>query len=147
MDTNSGLHTSSLDYMLVIKTFEDQIYQSRQRWLNRAQPFSGKPSFRGKTHCLTLVDKETPEFTQYTAGIAEFYINYTMLVLNSFGLQNALEAAPLNIGYFFGRVHASAVNCATIVRDHLGPSGFMKYSPDSHCVQTSYAVLSLLKVG
>ncbi|KAF9032161.1 hypothetical protein BDZ89DRAFT_1063535 [Hymenopellis radicata] len=131
MDTSSGLHTSSLDYMLVIKTFEDQIYQSRQRWLNRAQPFS---------------DKETPEFTQYTAGIAEFYISYTMLVLNSFGLQNALEAAPLNIGHFFGRVHASAVNCATIVRDHLGPSGFMKYSPDSHCVQTSYAVLSLLKL-
>ena len=69
-----------------------------------------------------------------------------MLVLNSFGLQNALERAPLDLGHFFGRVHTSAYTCATLVRDSLGPAGFMKYSPDSHFVQTSYAVLSLLKV-
>ena len=69
-----------------------------------------------------------------------------MLVLNSFGLQNALERAPLDLGHFFGRVHSSAYTCATLVRDSLGPAGFMKYSPDSHFVQTSYAVLSLLKV-
>ncbi|KAF5357842.1 hypothetical protein D9756_001246 [Leucocoprinus leucothites] len=30
--------------------------------------------------------------------------------------------------------------------DHLGPSGYMRYSPDSNFVQTSYAVLSLLKL-
>jgi hypothetical protein len=69
-----------------------------------------------------------------------------MLVLNSFGLQDALDRSPLNIGHFVGRVHSSAMACATIVRDELGPSGFMKSSPDSHFVQTSYAVLSLLKV-
>ena len=34
----------------------------------------------------------------------------------------------------------------TLVRDSLGPAGFMKHSPDSRFVQTSYAVLSLLKV-
>jgi hypothetical protein len=78
--------------------------------------------------------------------ISQFYFNYAMLVLNSFGLQNAMEYAPLNIGHFFARVHFSATACATIVRDQLGPNGFMKYSPDSHFVQTSYAVLSLLKV-
>jgi len=78
--------------------------------------------------------------------IAQFYFNYAMLVLNSFGLQNAMERAPLDIGHFFGRVHTSAHACATIVRDQLGPSGFMKYSPDSHFVQTSYAILSLLKL-
>ena len=78
--------------------------------------------------------------------IAQFYFHYAMLVLNSFGLQNAMEHAPLNIGHFFARVHFSATTCATIVRDQLGPNGFMKYSPDSHFVQTSYAVLSLLKV-
>jgi hypothetical protein len=76
-----------------------------------------------------------------------FYFNYTMLVLNSFGLQNALERAPLDIGHFFARCHSSAIACAMLVRDNLGPRGFMKYSPDSHFVQTSYAVLSLLKVG
>jgi hypothetical protein len=69
-----------------------------------------------------------------------------MLVLNSFGLQNALERSPLDIGHFFARCHSSAIACAVLVRDQLGPRGFMKYSPDSHFVQTSYAVLSLLKV-
>lgn len=78
--------------------------------------------------------------------IAQFYFHYAILVLNSFGLQNAMEHAPLNVGHFFARVHFSATSCATIVRDQLGPNGFMKYSPDSHFVQTSYAVLSLLKV-
>jgi hypothetical protein len=70
-----------------------------------------------------------------------------MLVLNSFGLQNALERAPLDIGHFFARCHSSATACAVLVRDNLGPRGFMKYSPDSNFVQTSYAVLSLLKVS
>jgi len=69
-----------------------------------------------------------------------------MLVLNSFGLQNALERSPVDIGHFFSRCHYCATTVATLVRDELGPSGFMRYSPDSHFVQTSYAVLSLLKV-
>jgi len=83
---------------------------------------------------------------EYKKTIAQFYYNYAMLVLNSFGLQNALERAPLDLGHFFGRVYTSAHTCATLVRDSLGPVGYMKYSPDSHFVQTSYAVLSLLKV-
>jgi len=82
----------------------------------------------------------------YKQCIATFYFNYASLVLNSFGLQNALEHVPTNIGHFFGKVHSSAMACALLVRDHLGPSGYMKYSPDSHFVQSSYAVLSLLKV-
>lgn len=69
-----------------------------------------------------------------------------MLVLNSFGLQNALERSSVDIGHFFARCHSSATSCAMLVRDELGPSGFMKFSPDSHFVLTSYAVLSLLKV-
>jgi hypothetical protein len=90
---------------------------------------------------------EQPSATsRYKRMISQFYFNYAMLVLNSFGLQNAMENAPLNIGHFFARVHSAATACATIVRDQLGPNGFMKYSPDSHFVQTSYAVLSLLKV-
>lgn len=89
---------------------------------------------------------EKPGTAEYKRLIASFYFNYANLVINSFGLQDAFERTPVNIGHFFGRVHSSAMACALLVRDHLGPSGFMKYSPDSHFVQTSYAVLSLLKV-
>lgn len=128
-ETGNGLHTT-LDYLLIIRTFEDQIFTFRRKWIASSE---------------TTNDKTSLEH-EYKARISEFYFNYTLLVLNSFGLQNAIESAPLNIGHFFARVHTSAITCATIVRDHLGPKGFMKYSPDSHCVQTSYAVLSLLKL-
>ncbi|KAF9014122.1 hypothetical protein BDQ17DRAFT_1396179 [Cyathus striatus] len=127
-DSASGLQTN-IDYMLVIKTFETQVMAWKQMWCNSR-----------------LSEGEPTSHVQYKKLVSEFYFHYAMLVLNSFGLQNALERTPVDIGHFFGRVHSSAISCATIVRDHLGPTGFMKYSPDSHFVQTSYAVLSLLKL-
>jgi len=78
--------------------------------------------------------------------ITQLYLNYVLLVVNSFGLQDALERSQINIPHFFARVHTSAKACATILRDDLGPKGYLRYSPDSHFVIGSYAVLSLLKV-
>ncbi|KAJ4478491.1 fungal-specific transcription factor domain-containing protein [Lentinula aciculospora] len=127
-DSASGLQTSC-DYLLVIKTFESQIIESSTRWM------------RGDT----LVTNN-PATTEYRAHISQFYLNYVLLVLNSFGLQNALERSPMDMGHFFARCHSCATTCAMLVRDRLGPSGFLKYSPDSHFVQTSYAVLTLLKL-
>lgn len=129
INSASGLQTSC-DYFLIIKTFESQVIASAKRWR-----MINEPSPRDPPHVL-----------EYRKLISQFYLNYTMLVLNSFGLQNALERSPVDIGHFFARCHSSAMTCATIVRDQLGPSGYMKYSPDSHFVQTSYAVLSLLKL-
>jgi hypothetical protein len=88
-----------------------------------------------------------PTGSQYMSLMARFYVNYAVLVINSFGLQNAIERAPADIAHFFARCHQSASTCAMLVRDELGPKGYLKYSPDSHFVQTSYAVLSLLKVS
>lgn len=93
-----------------------------------------------------LLSDEPATTSAYKGLIGRFYFNYAMLIINSFGLQNALERSSVDIGHFFARCHTSAMACAKLVRDELGPSGFMKYSPDSHFVQTSYAVLSLLKV-
>jgi hypothetical protein len=78
--------------------------------------------------------------------IAQFYFHYANLVINSFGLQNALERSPADIAHFFGRTHSSAITCARLVKDELVPRGFMKYSTDSHFVFLSYALLTLLKV-
>ncbi|TFK30236.1 hypothetical protein FA15DRAFT_581395 [Coprinopsis marcescibilis] len=129
-DSPSGLQTNC-DYLLVIKTFETQMHAWRQHWMNELE----------RTGAL----EETP-FKLYKHMMARFYFNYAMLVLNSFGLQDALEREPLNIGHFFARCHTSAIACATIVKEELGPSGVIKFSPDSHFVQISYAVLSLLKL-
>ncbi|KAJ6531154.1 fungal-specific transcription factor domain-containing protein [Mycena capillaripes] len=125
-DSASGL-IEHCDYLLVVKTFETQVLAWRQHW-NAVAIANGDGS------------------TSYRSYISQFYFNYTMLVLNSFGLQNAMERSPLDIGHFFARCHSSAIACAVLVRDKLGARGFMKYSPDSHFVQTSYAVLSLLKL-
>jgi hypothetical protein len=137
---------------LIIKTFETQIVAWKNQWIDDRPwegRFSSHFSYFTVTHLIRF-SESTGEITtaakEYKKTISQFYYNYAMLVLNSFGLQNALERAPLNLGHFFGRVHTSAHTCATLVRDSLGPTGFMKYSPDSHFVQTSYAVLSLLKV-
>lgn len=82
----------------------------------------------------------------YRGVIAQFYFHYANLVLNSFGLQNALERSSVDIAHFFGRCHSSAVSCARLVKDELGPQGYLQYSPDSTFVFFSYALLTLLKV-
>ncbi|GLB34598.1 putative fungal specific transcription factor [Lyophyllum shimeji] len=127
-DTPSGLQ-AHCDYMLVIKTFEAQLLGWRQQWIANRQ-WTG----------------DSENVIRYKKLIAQFYFHYAMLVLNSFGLQNALERAPVDIGHFFARCHSSATAVATLVRDELGPLGYMKYAPDSHSVLISYAVLSLLKL-
>jgi hypothetical protein len=79
--------------------------------------------------------------------VARFYYNYAILVINSFGLQNAFERSLVDVGYFFGRVHSAATTCCHIIKDEVAAAGFMRYTVDSHYVLTSYAVLSLLKVS
>ncbi|KZS89974.1 hypothetical protein SISNIDRAFT_416396 [Sistotremastrum niveocremeum HHB9708] len=125
----SGLQTDC-DYLLVIKTIETQILAWNNEWVTYRR-------FASSTFY---------ENTEYRKAIGKFYFNYTMLVINSFGLQNALERSNVDIGHFFARCHSSATACATLARDILGPLGYLRYSPDSTFVQCSYAVLTLLKL-
>ncbi|KAI0256586.1 fungal-specific transcription factor domain-containing protein [Lactifluus subvellereus] len=115
-----------VDYLLIIKTFERQI----QTWYTQ----------------VADADKADDRIAKYNCLMAEFFANYAMLVINSFGLQSAMERSPIDIPHFFARVHCSAKTCAILVKEELGPLDFMKYAPDSHFVFTSYAVLSLLKL-
>lgn len=126
-DTNSpsGLLVD-VDYLLVIKTFERQI----QTWYSQVGD----------------ADKADDRIAKYNGLMAEFFTNYAMLVINSFGLQNAMDRSPVDIPHFFARVHSSAKTCAVLVKGDLGPQDFLKYAPDSHFVFASYAVLSLLKM-
>jgi len=76
-----------------------------------------------------------------------FYYHYALLVINSFGLENAFQNSPVDMAHFFGRCHSNAMACVLIMRDEIASAGWLRYSPDSHFVLCSYAVLSLLKVG
>jgi len=126
--TPSGLQ-SDCDYLLVIKTFEQQIVAWLHEWTN-ARPVV--------TNDEVLKD--------YSSTLMMFYFHYYQLVIHSFGLQNAIERSPVDIPYFFAKCHTSATNVAIIARDELAPRGFLRHSPDSHFVFLSYAVLSLLKL-
>lgn len=144
----SGLQTDC-DFYLVIKTIEAQIQGWLNEWTSRRTGIGECLSLRHiqRSRILAIESDVDSNYYTYLVIIANFYYNYAMLVVNSFGLQNALERAPVNVGHFFTRCYSSAVACATTVKDELGPRGFLRYSPDSHFVQCSYAVLSLLKVS
>ncbi|KAG8728740.1 hypothetical protein FRC11_010306, partial [Ceratobasidium sp. 423] len=122
----SGLQTDC-DYLLVIKTIESQLQSWNDDW-----------EYHHKD--------DTSPTSEYRSLAGAFYYHYAMLVVNSFGLQNAMERSRVDIGHFFSRCHTSAMSCALVVRDELAPRGYMRYSPDSHFVFTSYAVLTLLKL-
>ncbi|CAE6523226.1 unnamed protein product [Rhizoctonia solani] len=122
----SGLQTDC-DYLLVIKTIESQFQSWNDDW-----------EYHRKG--------DTSPSAEYRSLASVFYYHYAMLVVNSFGLQNAMERSRVDIGHFFSRCHTSAMACALVVRDELAPRGYMRYSPDSHFVFTSYAVLTLIKL-
>lgn len=126
--TASGLQTDC-DYLLVIKTVESQIISWHNEWSPALAP-------AGMTGPGGL----------YRSLIRRFYFNYALLVINSFGLENALQSSPVDIPHFFGRCHSAAMSCVLLVKDEIAPAGFLRYAPDSHFVLCSYAVLSLLKV-
>ncbi|KAI8989815.1 fungal-specific transcription factor domain-containing protein [Trametes punicea] len=128
--TNSSGLQVDCDFLLVIKTMETQLLAWHHEWLNVRNVGLG----------------ESEHVQKYRLLIFNFYFNYAMLTINAFGLQNALERSAVDIGHFFARCHSSAVSCAQILKDDLGPLGYLKYAPDSHFVMGSYAILSLLKL-
>lgn len=130
VNSPSGLQLD-IDYLMVTRTIETQLYSWMQVCGDRIRQH------------VNVMD---PQMMQYKMIIVQFYYNYAMLVVNSFGLQNALDRSSVDITHFFARCHSAAMKCATLVRDELGPKNYLKYSPDSHLVMTSYAVLSLLKL-
>lgn len=146
-NTPSGLQTDC-DYLLVIKTFEQQIIAWLHEWTNARAVITSEcfPYAVFLSHCLvaTVGDEVLKD---YASTMMTFYFHYYSLVIHSFGLQNAIERSAVDIPYFFSKCHTSATAVAVIARDELAPRGFLRYSPDSHFVFLSYAVLSLLKVN
>jgi len=125
----SGLQVDC-DYLVVTRTIETQLQSWHGDW---------------KRH-WARASSTRPGPAAYASVISDFYFNYSLLVVNSFGLQNAMDKSAVDISHFFARCHTAASSCAMIARDELGPRGYLRYSPDSHFVQLSYAVLTLLKL-
>lgn len=56
---------------------------------------------------LNVYTTGTNTVIEYTSR-AQFYFNYSSLVLYSFGLENALERAKMDISYFLTNVYEAA---------------------------------------
>jgi hypothetical protein len=125
--TASGLQTDC-DYLLIIRTVESQILTWQNDW---------------KSFGANQRDVNIP----YRMVMMRFYYHYALLVINSFGLENAFQNSPVDMAHFFGKCHSNAMACVLIMRDEIASAGWLRYSPDSHFVLCSYAVLSLLKVS
>jgi hypothetical protein len=65
-----------------------------------------------------------------------------LLMMNSFGLQNALERAHIELGHFFARVAGAAMDVIKVARDVLAPSGRLTYAPDSTFTMCVFSGLS-----
>lgn len=122
-NTLSGLQIEC-DHLLIIQNIESQLLGWHGDWHQMG---------------IAPLEQECPLF------LGNFYVNYGMLVVNSFGLQNALEKSQVDIGHFFARCHTSATACLSVMKNQLAAKGYLKYAPDSLFVQSSYAVLTLLK--
>jgi len=126
--TASGLMIQC-DYPLVLRSVQEQLDLWVSEWISAFiyQPYS-------------------EELKQIYTASGHFYYSYSCLVLNSFGLQNALEYSPVDLAFFFAKVYHAAMNCLDITENDMAQHGHLEYLPDSQFVMISYAVLSLLKL-
>lgn len=80
-------------------------------------------------------------------ALAPFLVNYSRLVMYSFGFQQAFERGiELADRLFFTKCFESAKNVVRIMIEDLAPSGYMKYSPDGYFVFAAFASAFLLKL-
>ncbi|CED83779.1 Zn(2)-C6 fungal-type DNA-binding domain [Phaffia rhodozyma] len=133
ISTASGLR-SDLDYPLFLASVEAQIFMWLDTW---ESTFS---------HTLAGVPEHMRHHLLAAASSGRFYFNYALLMVNSFGLQAALDKSPIDVGNFFTKVASAASNVITIAKDDMAATGRLRYAPDSNFIMLSYAILSLLKL-
>ncbi|ODN99152.1 hypothetical protein I350_07310 [Cryptococcus amylolentus CBS 6273] len=122
--TVSGLR-DDCDYMMIVRSAHEEL----RRWLT---DFSRSMDNGGGT-------------SEWSSR-ANFYFAYSSLVLYSFGLENALERAKMDISFFLTNVYEAATKVCTVVKEEFMPRGWLPYLPDTNFVMCSYALLSLLKL-
>nr|ODN92572.1 hypothetical protein L203_00851 [Cryptococcus depauperatus CBS 7841] len=118
--TISGLR-HDCDYMLIVRSAHEEL----RRW---------------------SIDSQNMRRVKKLLCRASFYFAYSTLVLYSFGLENAIERARMDISFFLTNVYEAATKVCMVVKEEFLPKGWLPYLPDTNFVMCSYALLSLLKL-
>ncbi|KAK8849735.1 hypothetical protein IAR55_005070 [Kwoniella newhampshirensis] len=145
--TISGLR-HDCDYMLIVRSAHEEL----RRWLTEWNKPEKSVSAWGSASGGLAADLSSDRFSatvdsklEYDSR-AQFYFAYSSLVLYSFGLENALERAKMDISFFLTNVYEAATRVCTVVKEEFLPKGYLPYLPDTNFVMCSYALLSLLKL-
>jgi len=120
----------SIDFKAVTKLHDDKLATFNDEW---------KENFIGS---------DTGESSYaFRTSLLPFLVNYSRLVMHSFGFQYAFEKrVEADLRHFYAKCFGAATSVIRIMIESLAPSGFMLYSPDGHFVFTSFASAFLLKL-
>ncbi|KAK0519435.1 hypothetical protein OC842_007458, partial [Tilletia horrida] len=92
-----------------------------------------------------------PAQMKHDQRLLHFYVkqaplrwHYAVLIINSFGLQRALDTNSEEKGYFFLKCQSAAKGMVKAALDGLRP--VLRYAPDAQFVMISYACVFMLKL-
>jgi len=128
-NTATGLN-KSIDFKVVTQHHDDKLTVFNDEWKEKfAESDTGESSYA------------------FRSSLLPFLVNYSRLVMHSFGFQCAFEKRiEADLRHFYAKCFGAATSVIRIMIDTLAPSGFMLYSPDGHFVFTSFASAFLLKL-
>lgn len=167
--TVSGLN-NDIDYNTTLRIFNEQLQEWYDTWHARGfftTPYDNEdevdPALRPATHEEKNISSRIrdanfgppPDIdedhnrrtTHFISKQAPLRYNYAVLLLNSFGLQHAVDfptRSGLDKGIYFSKCFQAAKNMLLAAREGLLP--VLAYSPDTHYVLISYACVFLLKL-
>ncbi|KAH9009311.1 fungal-specific transcription factor domain-containing protein [Lactarius hengduanensis] len=130
LDVPNGLNRS-IDFREVTLEYDQLLHNCREEWAERFARDS---------------DPSDPA-CEFRAKLLPFYSNYAMLVMFSFGFQEAfLRGFQAGDEVFFTRSLECAKTVVTVLVDSLVPTGYIRFAPDGYFVFAAFASAFMLKL-
>ncbi|KAH9051379.1 fungal-specific transcription factor domain-containing protein [Lactarius deliciosus] len=130
LDVPNGLNRS-IDFRAVILEYDQLLHNCREEWAERF----ARDSDPSDLAC------------EFRAKLLPFHSNYAMLVMFSFGFQEAfLRGFQAGDEVFFTRSLDCAKAVVTVLVDSLVPTGYIRFAPDGYFVFAAFASAFMLKL-
>ncbi|KAH9162835.1 fungal-specific transcription factor domain-containing protein [Lactarius sanguifluus] len=130
LNVPNGLNRS-IDFREVTLEYDQLLHNCREEWAERFARDS---------------DPNDPA-CEFRAKLLPFYSNYAMLVMFSFGFQEAfLRGFQAGDEFFFSRSLDCAKTVVTVLVDTLVPTGYIRFAPDGYFVFAAFASAFMLKL-
>ncbi|KAL4066300.1 fungal-specific transcription factor domain-containing protein [Scleroderma yunnanense] len=129
-DSPTGLN-KSIDFLAVTSKHDDHLTSYSEEWTRRFHEESDRTDPGSDFRCTLL----------------PFLVNYSRLVMYSFGFQHAFQRGmEASDHVFLKKCFESATKVIKHMIEVLAPTGYMRSSPDGHFIFASFASAFLLKL-